>query len=669
MKRKLSALILAVILFTGFLNCAMADNFCNKAIISESDKSDILNRNTEGYATLTLEVDMENWIIDYMDITIGDYLVASLGTQSSSFDYEIKIPYNVAEQNAFFDGERWCIKGCINGTEHDVYSPNAKSFDLPFTYIWRPNDLWPVPDKAPLGTPAPQCVEHIWGEKSYTGNGVFQPFPGYETAAHYALFAEYTQTCSVCGFTETALDIFTPETSPVVACHLFTQQNEYGTDTCELCGEPRSITDEKEEYLNMLAFLLKTGRDPMDIGVSVLPQIIRKRLQSSGVNVGDTDTIINILRNADPIYRDIYLLSFYDYNIQNDECDGTPEFKMADNTLHMKNLTSAMDFADVFLHESGHAVQESQQKKSLSDDQTFLSHPLHSTMAKIEYCLEQDIREKIIDTVKNLSKETFLDELEDLRQRLKSADPQRDGLEIALDFLGYMSRNSEILSTLDPNDDSLIAFFANTGNLTPSSYKTSSEWQTSVLSIIDETEELILRHTGINLDADFSVGQNDEFAASIADLFTKNHNYQTWTVSSSNAPSEAKKDKETLNYYNMVRYKLSNEIYTNTVSGIPNQHGSNMVVDLYSGVTNMKIRGSSLLHEGEENLLFKYWYNPNQSTTHNQCYEAWAEFFSARIRNDKANLRSDAIYLESTTVMLEQFAKELRDYYMEKYVN
>ena len=78
----------------------------------------------------------------------------------------------------------------------------------------------------------------------------------------------------------------------------------------------------------------------------------------------------------------------------------------------------------------------------------------------------------------------------------------------------------------------------------------------------------------------------------------------------------------------------------------------------------MKIRGGGG-HESEEQFIH-YWYSQFGQITHNQAYEAWAEFFDAKIRGDRTNIRLNHKYFETATERLEEYAVELRDFYYER---
>ena len=86
---------------------------------------------------------------------------------------------------------------------------------------------------------------------------------------------------------------------------------------------------------------------------------------------------------------------------------------------------------------------------------------------------------------------------------------------------------------------------------------------------------------------------------------------------------------------------------------------ASMVADIYGGVTDNKIGVYGHTDEG-------YWYS-NGTETYAQLREAWAEFFSAKIRNDKTNIEKNQEYFGTATVELENLAQQLLGYYISYY--
>ena len=89
---------------------------------------------------------------------------------------------------------------------------------------------------------------------------------------------------------------------------------------------------------------------------------------------------------------------------------------------------------------------------------------------------------------------------------------------------------------------------------------------------------------------------------------------------------------------------------------------ASMVSDIYGGVTNQKLFGNA----GHSNDS-SYWYDENGDQTYLQISEAWAEFFSAKIRNDTYNIEQNKNFFPTATECLEDLADAMLEYYTQMY--
>lgn len=102
------------------------------------------------------------------------------------------------------------------------------------------------------------------------------------------------------------------------------------------------------------------------------------------------------------------------------------------------------------------------------------------------------------------------------------------------------------------------------------------------------------------------------------------------------------------------------------VSANENTDDSNacMVIDIMDGMTNLSFLGSNGHAE-----VPSYWFEQTilgYSRTGNQCSEAFAEFFAAKITNNQTQIQRNREYFPYTCLLLEDIAEEMLEYYREK---
>lgn len=89
-----------------------------------------------------------------------------------------------------------------------------------------------------------------------------------------------------------------------------------------------------------------------------------------------------------------------------------------------------------------------------------------------------------------------------------------------------------------------------------------------------------------------------------------------------------------------------------------------MVIDIMDGMTNFSLLGSGG-HFNDQN----YWFEQTIfgcSRTGNQCSEAFAEFFAAKITNNQTQIQNNRAYFPYTCLLLEDIAEEMLEYYRGK---
>ena len=104
---------------------------------------------------------------------------------------------------------------------------------------------------------------------------------------------------------------------------------------------------------------------------------------------------------------------------------------------------------------------------------------------------------------------------------------------------------------------------------------------------------------------------------------------------------------------------ISNNIVQNT-----NDSNACMVIDIMDGMTACSLFGNDG-HSASQD----YWYTKNlfgYERTGNQCSEAFAEFFAAKITNNQGKIDMNREYFPYATLLLDDIAEEMLDFYREK---
>ena len=321
--------------------------------------------------------------------------------------------------------------------------------------------------------------------------------------------------------------------------------------------------EEADAYFALLLPYLQEGKNPLqDEALTVL---LQNRYREQNFTDTQITGIISILKRADPLYRDLYLLSFYEYTMFGMQSSGSGYIDPP-NAAFVSAASSAGSFSGTYFHEAGHG--------------------LHMSQWNLQ---EYPIREIILT-----------------EGWQKAAEPagNTDLEQLVMDAIARDVR-SMILTRLkelaDRNGDSLT----------------------------EKQQDQI---------ADALINGDEEVTET------------TWWWTVTIHPS-VKNDPLLRKYYIAVRDLLSEEL-----SQIPYSN-SNMVGDLYGGMTNHKLK-LPYGHDGD------YWYTADGQANGMQLCEGWAEFFSAMIKKDSYYKKINAEYLPETVKVMEQLAVRLRDQYL-----
>ena len=125
-------------------------------------------------------------------------------------------------------------------------------------------------------------------------------------------------------------------------------------------------TDVSDENFNSVkkAILKNEALMNEDEGGNVIWDMIAKKLTDSNILSGNAQVIVDKVKTAESLFRDIYVYGLGTYDIQGEATRdkkgyalGTSQFLMRDDTLYLtKSTASANNYAYTALHETGHAV-------------------------------------------------------------------------------------------------------------------------------------------------------------------------------------------------------------------------------------------------------------------------------------------------------------------------
>ena len=135
------------------------------------------------------------------------------------------------------------------------------------------------------------------------------------------------------------------------------------TDTIEVIDRTKWRWDKAQAgvdadlYYALLMTCLRAGEDPLEDETFV--KMLQDRYREQNFTDTQITGIINILKHADALYRDLYLLSFYEYTMFGMQETGSGYIDPP-NAAFVSAASSAQSFLGTYFHEAGHGLHMSQ---------------------------------------------------------------------------------------------------------------------------------------------------------------------------------------------------------------------------------------------------------------------------------------------------------------------
>ena len=151
-------------------------------------------------------------------------------------------------------------------------------------------------------------------------------------------------------------------------------------------------TPDRDQYYDMVAQCISEDINPLsDEDIELM---VRKRLGSFALTEAETDAIINVLdgEEVSDVYRDLYLISLFEYDCNTKENHATSYYSVEDNTVHIGKNVAPNNFIATFFHESGHAIQV-----SLWDKDSEAADKAEA----FRFCTETEIYKALFEDVEN----------------------------------------------------------------------------------------------------------------------------------------------------------------------------------------------------------------------------------------------------------------------------
>ena len=170
--------------------------------------------------------------------------------------------------------------------------------------------------------------------------------------------------------------------------------------------------EELNQYFALLMPVLRAGDDPLEDDAFV--QLLQQRFREQNFTDTQITGIINILKHADALYRDLYLLSFYEYTMFGMQETGSGYIDPP-NAAFVSAASSAQSFLGTYFHEAGHGLHMSQWDLE--------GHPIREIMqtegweeaasqagnidleAAVMESIRQDVRNRILAQLETLAAE------------------------------------------------------------------------------------------------------------------------------------------------------------------------------------------------------------------------------------------------------------------------
>lgn len=192
------------------------------------------------------------------------------------------------------------------------------------------------------------------------------------------------------------------------------KEENQNADSSEESTEKKVAEDSKklELYYKKLLEAIDKKENPLDddyIYAMVYTHLAEGNLQyNDELSRSERDIVLETLMNAPAQYRDLYLLSLFNYNISINEDGGKALYRTGDNTVHIGKDIVPNHFTDTFFHESGHAIQET----LWGDGDTLRQLPNFESEYNVGDSVIVDVEDKIRETAEKISLTPSLSDVE-----------------------------------------------------------------------------------------------------------------------------------------------------------------------------------------------------------------------------------------------------------------
>ena len=166
-----------------------------------------------------------------------------------------------------------------------------------------------------------------------------------------------------------------------------------------ICSGIFATEDTGAGYYSKVLECIQNDMNPLDD--STVEQTVRQRLEDFDLTDEESEAVILTLKKdqTDPDYRNLYLISLYDYKCSTKENHATSYYSDGDNTVHIGRDVAPNNFINIFFHESAHAIHLNLKNSEGSDAAR------SQIEQKIYDALLNDVRNSIMDRLSSLSAE------------------------------------------------------------------------------------------------------------------------------------------------------------------------------------------------------------------------------------------------------------------------
>ena len=451
----------------------------------------------------------------------------------------------------------------------------------------------------------------------YTISKSYSPCPDNELR-HYLSQQVTVNRCVYCRCADMTQTItnYTYKDTPETSIHM--------ADSSGVCSQCGHSLNNEALYYSYLYYYIRSGKNPMyDTRIT---DIMWETFKDAGFTAQQFKQVFDVLEKAPEKFRNIYLLSFYSYIIR-----GNLQLKTDDDSNNYNGYTNILSMYDNLSPNNSLQPWDFTSRNNVVSAAT---SPYAKAEQEVLDALFYDVKTYIGDYADNMY---LSDRLELLKRLFDSSlfveelsEEQKQVYDDLYNNYNFLYEKSKAAGPIATEAENYFAYHA---------YTTMTE------------DYRVL--TGIEVPVAFDGKLTDQFKQLLVNLFVED---RTPLRPQSSFLSEY----ELLNiYYDHLSSSLRSEIRKLDMS-LSNRNAS-MISDIFSGVTNNKIMGENG-HDEEG-----YWYDNTGLTTYKQLREAWAEYYSAIIRNDNDNIKYSEEYFPTATVELDHLADEILAYYTDLY--